>query len=322
MLFLTLLMFSSCLSDAERKNPLDPQSQSFKNVGRVFGQTLTFYVPFSPLPGVDVRLEPGTIATRTDAAGQFQFENVPEGVYTVVAEKPGFAMDRDSVTVRLGQASEVRLNLDGLPVARVFSVTSCHISRVFPENDQFFLEVVAQLDDPDGANDVVKVELEIPELAYKDTLEVTPTPGTFRRIIDAAALPGGSLQGVLGRKLVLNATDRAGFSARSEPQFLARVIEATPSAKSPNGFNVVASPTPQLVWAPITLNFDYTFKLDVFRVDFGLNTLVWSRSGISADSTSFTVSDSLSSGIYFWTVSVVDDFGNWSSSKQASFQVQ
>jgi hypothetical protein len=33
-------------------------------------------------------------------------------------------------------------------------------------------------------------------------------------------------------------------------------------------------------------------------------------------------SDTLSAGEYVWTISVVDDFGNYSSSKEASFIVR
>ncbi|MFQ5649305.1 MAG: carboxypeptidase-like regulatory domain-containing protein [bacterium] len=313
---------SGCLSDADRNNPLDQQASSFRDVGTITGQVLTLFSPFRPIADVRIFLGQAGRMVTTNASGQFQFDDIPAGSYSVLVEKDGFAGAADSVEVVAGKVASMQFNLDGLPFFVTTELSTCHVGRWFPLHDLFLLQVQAELDDSDGVGDVVMVELEIPELGYRDTLNVTETVGVFRKSISESRLPGKNLHDVFGRQIILTATDRAGFHTQSAPIFLVRIIEKTPLPDSPQGFDLLDSRTPELVWLPTELSFDYTQEVELFRVNFGLNTLIWQQGGIPDTSLSVTVPDSLPDGTYFWTIAFVDEFENCSRSKEASFRLQ
>ncbi|MFQ5865372.1 MAG: carboxypeptidase-like regulatory domain-containing protein [bacterium] len=322
--FLSICLISlvSCLNNADRTNPLDPKSENFKNAGSVSGQTLSFYSPFTPLSEVKIQMEPGFFSAKSNSQGQFVLSNIPVGSYRISAGKEGYAPDTVSVDVQLGQTTQVQLNLDALPGISNISITSSHISRWWPQNDLYLLRVIAQVEDLDGLNDIELVQIQIPELNFLDTLEVTQTLGTFMKNIPQSQLPGGKLQDVLGRDIFLSAHDRAGFQTRSRPNFLARIIEESPEFEAPTGQEILLVPRPLLIWRLITLPFNFSYSVEVVRVDQGINNVVWTLSDIDNTMNSVTVADSLVTGIYFWTISVVDEFGNLSRSKEAGFRIE
>ena len=320
-LVLFLSVQFSCLKDADHKNPLDPNSVDFKDVGSISGETLTFFTPFSPLSNVEVSLELESRFIISDAQGQFFFQDLPSGQYLISASKSGFAPVSDSIIVQLGETTHIQLNLDAMPSIDSVAIFSCHVRRVFPANDLFFLEVIVNADDPDGTNDVSLVEFGIPEIGFSDTLDVTQTLGSFRKIIVEAELPVANLENLLGRQMFVRVADRAGSTTESQPLTLARVISETPQVESPNEFELLHETNPLLTWRAIELAFDYSFRIEVVRFQLGLETVVWTQEGISDLATTISVEPSLTSGSYFWTVSVVDQFGNWSRSLQASFRI-
>lgn len=315
-----LLALVGCLDSPERGNPLDPRSDDFVNAGAVSGTTLSFYPPFSPIGEVEIRLEPGPYLTRSDADGNFELAEVPVGAYQITARKAGFLAPPDSVEVRLGQTTRMTINLDGLPVVRDFTVTSCHIDRWWPQTALRLLEVSAQVEDPDGPNDIATVHLSIPGLGFEDTLMLSQTPGVYVRTIREERLPGRSIHEVPGQQIVLRATDRAGFENTSEPKVLARIIEEVPTFAAPI-LETVNDSHPTLSWEPVSLPFDFTYRVEVARVDFNITNTVWIKRDIEPTATSIAVGDSLPPGDYFWTIGVEDGFGNWSRSREASFTV-
>ncbi len=97
-----LLSQLSCLNDAERRNPLDPKSENFKNESNVSGRILTFYQPFSTISSAEIQLDPGAFVSKANTDGDFLFRNIPPNKYTISARKEGFAVDSDTITVVAG----------------------------------------------------------------------------------------------------------------------------------------------------------------------------------------------------------------------------
>ncbi|MFQ5825492.1 MAG: hypothetical protein ACE5JB_15745 [bacterium] len=316
-----LLWQVACFNNADRNNPLDPRSDKFENVGSVTGQTLTIYKPSKVIDDVEIKMEPGPLISMTDSQGQFTFTNIPVGKYYIWASKEGYTSDFDSLIVQLGQTTPIEMNLDGLPIITSQSMITGHISRWWPQNELFLLEIMAQVEDPDGLNDIELVQIQIPELNFLDTLEVTQNPGMFRKNLTESQLPGNNLQNILGRNIFLYAQDRAGSQTKSPPNYLVRIIEQTPVTESPQGLEILQVPRPLLIWKPITLSFRFSFRVEVVRIDQGINNTIWTLSDIDYTTNSVTMADSLVTGTYFWTISVVDEFGNWSRSKEASFRI-
>jgi len=316
-----LLSVLGCLDSPDRKNPFDPNSQSFDNTGAISGQVLSYYAPFTPIPGTEVVFEPGGFAAVSNADGEFVLQNMPPDSYTMRVSKDGFADTSLAVTVSLGEPTPVQINLNGLPTFESISVTSRHVSRTFPASDLFFLEATAEADDPDGFNDVELLRLEIPHFGFVDTLSLTQTPGVYSIRILESELNIGSLSNLLGHPIFLIAHDRPGSRHRSEAQFVARIIERTPQTESPDERELVSTSTPTLTWRAVELPFSFRYRVEVLSVDFGVVTPVWSLTGIDSSQTSITVAEPLVPGDYNWAVSIVDDFGNWSRSQEASFRI-
>jgi len=310
-----------CLSDADRKNPVDPQSDTFQNVGGITGQTFSFFAPFRPLPDVEVRLSPGSMLTFSDQNGRFVFEKVTPGKYVISASRSGFAPAEDSISIEFLQTVSHQFNLDALPTFDSVAVLSRHIRNTFPTPDIFFLAVAARVDDPDGKGDIELVELQMPALGFGDTLQATATLGEFSTVILQSEIPTGKIEDVLGRPFFLMAIDGAGFMTRSEATFLPRIISQAPKPDSPNGFALLNDPNPVLRWTGTNLPFDFTYRVEVVRTDLGLENSVWTRSDLANQTTSVRVDQALLPGTYLWTVSAVDIFDNWSQSVQASFRI-
>ena len=318
--FFVALLFA-CLNDADRTNPLDPKSGS-QNTGSISGQTLSYYSPFSTVPGVEIRLEPGPFVKISDVQGRYVFSDLAVGRYKIRAFKDGYADALlDSIQIQLQQVATIDINLDALPQMAGSSITSSHISRWWPQTDLLLLAANVRVQDSDGLNDIVTVELMIPDLNFIDTLSVTGSPGVFQTQILESQLPGRNLQEVLGRQIVIRAKDRAGFSNNSTPQFVVRIIDDVPITLSPQGLETVATTNPTLQWQAVNQPYQFSYLVELYRVDFGINNLVWQSDAIEHTTTETVVPDNLAAGTYFWTIAIVDEFGNMSRSKEASFQV-
>ncbi len=326
---LALLAGPGCFDDPARENPLDPLSEGFRDEGAVSGQITGLYPPFPGRADVRVRLVPvgpagrPELATRTDASGQFALSDVPSGPYAVVAEQEGFLGATDTVTIAPGTVAETTIQLDALPEVTEQTVRSVHISRWFPDEPVFQLEVDVAATDPDRPEDVDSAALAVPDLGVSLPLgAVGGETGQFTALFDDTELPAPGLEGLLGRTLRVEVKDAAGNVGLGPPLNLVRVIELSPQTERPQGLEVV-SPTPTLVWRPAQLPFAFTYRVDVFLVveELGLPTLIERREAIGPSITSIDVATELVPGDYFWTVWVVDAFGNRSRSREAGFRV-
>ena len=315
-----LVFATGCLEDAGHGNPLDPMSENFEEVGTLNGHVTSFYAPYQNLDGVEVRLTPGPFVALTNAQGRFAFRRIPVDTYVVQALKEGFAVATDTVAVPLGPPVETTLRLDGLPSLVDLSTATVHISRWWPPPlDLFRLEVSAQITDPDGVADVEEVFLEIPALGFSTTLQSGGEPGRFTQSIPEASFPTGALQALMGRPFRLRLRDRAGFEHMTDPWTLVRVIEETPVAVDPQGLAVLSDPTPVLTWERVRLPYPFTFQVEIIRQEANVQVRERLLTGLPPESTSVQVAAPLAPGSYLWTVSIVDEFGNRSGSKEVGF---
>lgn len=318
------LLGAGCLGEAPRNNPLDPGSELFENEGGVVGHVMTR--AGAPLASVEVQLIPlgggTTFVTHTDVQGRFEIRGAPAGVaYQLQVLKPGYAASgQDSVMVAAGRSAVLpELRLNALPLFTAIGLRTIHISQWWP-GDVFFLDVNAVVDDPDGLVDIDSVWLEIPALDFAVPLEAA-TGGAFEARLNAQALPTASLSALLGPTLHLKVADVAGGVTETPPQRLVRVIDDVPVALSPSGDALLDTDQPALVWEPANLPFAFTYRVEVFRDEVNRPVLVQTLEGLSEDLTTTTLPAPLPTGQYFWTVSVLDSFGNLSRSREAAFRV-
>jgi len=318
--FLPLLF--CCFKNAERDNPLDPASDQFTNVGTISGRAFTFYSPFQPLAGVEIKLPAPGIFLRSDANGEFLISDLPAGAYDLIASKAGYQPDSTRVEVTFGKTANVEFHLDGIPVVEKLSVVSGKINRWFPTDPLWLIEIEARVTDPDGVGDISEVIYAVPSIDLTDTLSATTTLGLYRKSLRETELVGQSFQNFIGRDIFVSVDDRAGASIQSQAIRLARIVEVVPVASEPIGLSTISITRPLLVWRQMSLPFPFSYRLELFRNDSGITTEIWKTEGLASADTTARVEPVLSGGLYFWTVSVVDEFGNWSRSKEAAFQVR
>lgn len=63
------------------------------------------------VPGCEVVLIEKGASTLTGASGEFMFENLKEGSYTILAQKDGYYEDRKSIKIASGEDVQLSFNL-------------------------------------------------------------------------------------------------------------------------------------------------------------------------------------------------------------------
>ncbi len=326
---LSLAGGAGCLGDAPHDNPVDPQSALFVREGGVFG--LVTDRAGTPLSEAEVRLIPGRsgaqpeLVTRTDSRGEFEILGAAEGSgYRLMVHKEGYDDGMiEAIEIKPGIVEELSaFRLNALPFITNTAFRTIHISRWWPSNDLFFLEVNADVADADGPFDIERVWFEIPDLNYSITLDARVQPiGRYDKLIRADSLsPRVSLQSLLGKTLRINVRDKQGIIVTSDAGQLVRVLEDIPNALEPIADALLDTNRPTLIWEPFPPRFDFTYRIDVFLDEDNFDPLVRQVTNIPMDVTTLQL-ESLPTGKYFWTVTVVDEFGNQTRSKQAGFLI-
>lgn len=312
----------ACTSPAEHSNPFDPQSPKYTTAGEIIGRVTGYYQPYQPLAGAMIRLQPPGVVIESNVNGEFRFATLTPQSYSLEVFLSGYAAASKNTDVLPRQTTSLEFHLDGLPQVQLAFATSAHVSTRESIDDRYFLEIVADASDPDGANDIKRMSLEIPALAFADTLLRAAGPTRWRRLFSPDELAGFDLNNIAGIPMQIIAEDFPGKATASTPFFLARVIADVPQTVSPANGEVITISAPRFVWQTPAVQFNHTFRVEVFRIDAGFPTFIAAIGNIDEGTTSVTYVGRLSSGTYYWTVKIIDDFGNSSRSKEATFQVQ
>lgn len=324
------LILWSCTTPAEHSNPLDPQSPNFTDKGSITGQITSYYQPFQFLSGARVSLLSHSGASmQSDANGRFLFSALTPAPYTLVAEALGYAADTLTVEVFPRQTSTVDFRLNALPQVQEAFATSAHVKTraSASDTDLVFLDIRAVVLDSDGPNDITRVRVEVPALAFNDTLARGQAANSWQRIFSQDELKTTDGAGIdpydlVGAAFHVIATDAPGAIVISAPFQLARVIVEEPFPLEPANGVTLTTGAPQLKWQTPPLAFEHTFTLHVYKIVSGFQTLLLTIPGLVAGSNTAPYPGRLTSGSYFWTVTIVDHFGNSSRSKEATFQVE
>jgi hypothetical protein len=316
-----VLIQTGCAPDPPHDNPLDPNSPNYKSAGNFSGKVLTLGLPYAGVPNVLVTLLQNGSAQLTASDGSFSFPDAPSGNIAVTISKSGYLTDTLHLEVSIGGNIDTLVHIDALPQVSGARVVTTKVDHWYP-GPAYSATVTATVTDPDGQVDIIDstVQVHIDSLSF--TMNRT-TGSNYEVVIDDSQLPNQDLQWLVGKDIVISATDHESGAGSSAPFFVSRIIEPEAVPTSPTSLqSTVASPV--LEWNPPTVSYNFTYQLQVVHIDTstGIQAVVWSESGLSSTDLSFTYPGSLSSGTYFWTVTVIDDYGNSSRSKEASFMVK
>ena len=333
-LIIGCICLSGCFDDVARDNPLDPQSDNYQPVGALTGVITNRTL--ESISAVSVKVESlGSASSvlyqvETDVSGTYLLEGLPAGEYTLSVEKEGYASQTESLMVEVRETLNRGFVLNGLPFLDRFSARSRHINRVWPPPLDFFaLEFSAKADDTDGILDIDALWVEMPSIGFVDTLEFSGSPGEYDSIVLGEEVPLSNIHNIIGEQIFFNVSDRFGQVIHSEPVQIARVIMDVPNAISPQGGTVEQEAQPILVWACQEISFMYTYTIEVIRTDNVVRNTVTVIENLEPDmvcngqdQASIQVDVGLMQGEYLWTVSIEDNFGNTSRSREAGFAVR
>lgn len=321
--YVIIVLALGCTSPAEHGNPLDPASPLYTTRGTLQGQVTTIYQPYQALAGATVQLQPGGLSLQSDAAGRFTFAGLESGEYMLDVTKAGYAARQMEITVLPREQHTVEIRLAGLPFVAAAALTSTRVATREPPTPRLFLEITAEVDDPDGANDIAQVYVNIPGRATPVALQRGSGLSLWRRIVPDDSLKPVVLQNLVGLPLSFIAED--GLGEKSEPRAfqLGRVIDQEPLPTFPIDGEQFPSRTNDrnLRWQLSAISFDYVLRVEVFRLDGGFSFPIFAANNLRAGTNTLPYPGSLTSGTYYWTVKVVDVFGNSSRSKEAPFRV-
>ena len=316
-LFFTVI-FSACIEEAGRDNPLDPVNGD--NNLQLSGQVLTFYHPRKAIPQASILVIPSNLVVLSDDDGFYKFNGLKPGDYTLVCEAEGYEIDSANITIQSSIAHTFLL--DGLPQFEEISLRAHHRSRWFPREELYFIEMEIVVDDPDGIGDIQSVVCEIPSMNFTDTLQAEIEGGKFSSTLFDADLPVASVHQLIGRQIFFLVKDDFGTTTKSEATFLTRIIEQSPTILSPVELQTIESFPIEFQWERVFVPYPATLKIEIFQINLGVAFKSDEVDGIPISDQIYQYTGSLDPGDYYWTLDIVDEFGNSSSSREGTFQIK
>ena len=320
--FITL-MFAGCLN-APRDNPLDPSSSYFKNSASINGQ-VNVRDQNTPVVSATVLCVEQGVSVQTDANGVFSFPVLTPGTLTIICVKDDFSPDTQRAQLNAGSSLSLLYSLNGFPIVLSQNILTHKYDQYFP-SPQYFVDISASVIDPNGLADLDSVWFAVDSLFYPMGYSVSTR--LFEVTLYKYDFPTNTIEWLIGKPLAIWSRDRHGAVSFGQPFAITRIIESTAIPTYPTSLNNdTTSSQPLFKWSPPAVSFNYTYTLELSRVDAGTETSVWTHSNIGSVVLQFQFPGDLSgqtlpSGNYAWTVSVVDDFGNSARSKEAAFVVR
>ncbi len=314
------IFISGCVNDAPHDNPLDPHSLGYSNLGDLTGQVI-IASRSTGISGALVTENTLKLSVGTDSLGFFSFTGLLAGGHTFICSKENFTADTFHVTIQAGEKSQIVRGLNGAPNVASQKISTRKIDYV-SFSPQYFVDVEADVSDPNTINDLDSVWFNVDSLLFPMTF--SPTAKKFVATVYKSQFPTNTIQILTGKPLHIISRDQHFATNISEPFYISRVIENTSTPISPAGANTVRMDSLFFKWIPPDVTFNYTTTITVYRT--GTENVVWSHAGVISffEELQYPTDGSapLLSGNYFWTATVADDFGNYARSKESYFVVK
>jgi len=323
-IFIALVFLLAGCLDAPRDNPLDPASPGFQNAASVTGQVMVRDQNTGIASATVLCVEQGVSVT-TDSAGFFTFQRLLSGTLTITVTKAGFVADSQTVRLSAGGTVSVTFALNGVPVIVSDKIITHKYDQYYP-SPVYTVDVTASMTDPNGIIDVDSAWFSVDTLLYPMAFSVSSQE--FQTTLTKYDLPTNAIDWLVGKSLRIRGKDRHGAVGWGDPYSVTRVIENTAVPMYPTSLNNdTTGPTPLFKWSPPGVTFSYTYTLECLQVNAGTEQLFWTLANIASTKLQqqFPGNGSgltLVPGNYVWRISVIDNFGNSSRSKEAAFVVQ
>ncbi len=314
---LCALTLTGCISDVPHENPYDPLSANPKSGASLSGRIVLMDQPSVGVPGAVITTLPSRAVAVADSQGYFSFPDPPADINALVVARANFVTDTAEITLPVGAARTVTIPLNAMPTISSVSIITRKIDLWWP-NPIYSASVTAAATDLNGVSDLDSLWVAVDSLSFGMTYSVTAKK--FQAVINASELPSNTLEWLIGREVRVRARDKRNAVGISAPAYAARIIENEAAPVFP-ALQDTASASPEFKWTPPSALFAFSYTISVVRLDAGTQTIVWTQDGIGAYLRTFQYPAALQAGNYFWTIAVVDEYGNIAQSKESSFIV-
>ena len=319
--------FYSC--DAPRLNPLDPNNPDYispvidtviiEPTYSLVGNVKTLAAPSSPIFSVDVYWPNENKLVKTDAAGNFSFDNIEKKDGWLYFEKNSYLNDSLFISWNDDTTVTVQKFLKYLPTVNYLSIyTEVLNSHSVPS---YKIGFETEITDKDGLVDSV--------IIYNKDLKIYKSlpRQTFNRYgtnFKISELPLNSIEDAVGREFSLIFVDNQNNKITAAKEKLNRIIKQEIAFIAPINGEIVSS-TPKMEWTRFTPGFPFHYLIQVYTDETG-PVLVFEQDNIGSDQISFTLPTAINNEIngtdqYFWVIWCIDEFNNKSRSRQATFTV-
>ena len=320
-----MLMFAflGC-ADAPRDNVLDPLSPYFENSATLSGRVSVRNLGTGISAATITCVNQG-ISVQSDADGAFAFSEIEAGNTTLICNKEGFVADTQKIVIDPGASPRVLFSLNGAPVVTNQKLISHKYDQYYP-SPQYFVDISASVTDPNGIADLDSVWFSVDTLLFP--LNYSVSSKLFEATVYKYDFPTNSIQWLVGKSLFIRSRDKYGATGLSAPFAISRVIENTAMPTYPSSANNDTTDSlPLLKWTSPNVAFNYSYTLELARIDAGAETTIWKYSQLNSFFSelrfpSDNSGQALPPGNYVWRISIVDDFGNSARSKGSYFVVK
>jgi hypothetical protein len=323
--FLSLTFFISFLlisiqCNAPRNNPLDPLNPDY-NYGTIEGVVQSVGFPLTGIPAVKVLWENSNIVTETDINGRFTLTSIPIKDGKIIFSKEGYKPDTLMVSWGSSKRYFAQVYFNRMPVLDTVSIYTVVVNQVILQ-PVFTLSVKAGINDADRNIDSVFVLNSI--LRLRKPLTFFPGEATYQTTITQSELNGKNIEETIGLDFSILTKDRFQNEFNIGSDRVTRIIKSEVTGLHPStDSSIVESNQPVIFnWNEFDAGYEFSYLIEVYSYTFSNSQIVHIKSGISSDSTQYTLQQNLGIGNYYWVIWVIDKFQNRSRSKQTTFRIQ
>lgn len=284
------------------------------NIGQISGSVKTVTIPRVGIPNVNVSWKNQNTLVNTDVNGNYVLNNIFYEEGWLKFDKEGYRSD--SVFVQFGGAYNTHINdvfLNSTPFLDTINISTTVIHRY--TETRYRLATTASIIDAEG--DINLVKIKCTALNFDQPLIYNPSTGFYEINYDFGQQ---NLSSGLGKDFIVTARDNDNYTYSIGTARISRVIDKEVTPKEPINSAVVNS-QPTLVWERFSPGFSFHYKVEIYTGTIP-SELFWSKDNISGGDVRLTPDVTLPAGEYYWVIWCIDEYGNQSRSKEASFVVQ
>lgn len=340
------ILVIGCSLNAERDNPLDPESPNYNPTGGILTGKITRIDTTKALSGVIVMLNPGNHIDYTDNSGEYYFTDLNADTYSIELNLEGYSADIIDIIIANSGTSVQNFTMNALPRFDSVSVTSQRIREFSETNEHYYqLQLYAIVVDSDGvfeledkvyANWGYDGNEEIDTLAREFNL--SSFASIYRTILSENSFPENDVENMLNVGFTLHTSDINNDTIWSNSVELPYIISYNVLSGDPDlekGTQFVYG-KPTFNWTMPTqneMNYNYHYRFLIYEwspTQKIFELVLYDTSSVLEIQLSeiyymYQVDvpdDSLDVGHYFWTIQIEDNFGSFTRSNDKEFFVQ